>query len=221
MSVLGFINKLLFPTRCPFCNVVLGFVPKCTKCFNALASIKHKSGEPIEKAQRELKFIDTALTVYEYKPPVRDAILRFKFANRTDLAKDFAKELFMELKACKTLPKFDIIISVPSGKRELKNRGYDVPALLAKELSLFCNVRHAENAICKPIDTKPQMKLTKDMRKANLLGAFSVAEPSEVIGANILLVDDVITTGATMNECAKTLLIAGAKSCSCISVALA
>ncbi|MBP8856337.1 MAG: ComF family protein [Oscillospiraceae bacterium] len=199
----------------------MGFAPCCDACEAALPSVRREAGQALDKTRHTLGFVDVALAPFQYLPPVKGAILRFKFAGRVDLAAFFAQELFFTINTCKTLPVFDIIVAVPSGKRELRRRGYDVPALLASALAKRLGVPFIKGALIKPYDTTPQMQLRGDARRANLIGAFEAACPEQLAGKQVLLVDDVITTGATVNECAKTVRLANAKGCSAVCIAVA
>lgn len=105
-----------------------------------------------------------------------------------------------------------VLIPVPLDKRKLKNRGYNQAEELAKELSKVMEVPLISNNLVKTIKTFPQIKLSAKEREENLKNAFSTKNLGQIQGKKIFLVDDVYTTGATMEECAKTLKESGAKS---------
>lgn len=105
-----------------------------------------------------------------------------------------------------------LLIPVPLDKKKLKARGYNQSAELTKDLSRILQIPVAENILVKTKSTPPQMELSKEEREKNLEGVFVVKNPEPLSGKKIFLVDDVYTTGSTMNECAKILKEAGAKS---------
>ena len=110
-----------------------------------------------------------------------------------------------------------VLIPIPLDKNKLKNRGYNQAEELAKELSKILKVPVISDNLIKIKSTKPQMELSKEEREKNLQGAFAIKNPSTpdidgFLGKKVFLVDDVYTTGSTMEECAKILRQAGAKS---------
>lgn len=212
----------LFPIRCVYCGKIQSSGAEvCTHCEVLAKAVQRERGSVVDTGGRTLSFVDAALAPFLYIEPVKGAILRLKFRERPDIAQFFSKELISELRACKGLPLFDIIIPVPSGKLELRKRGYSVPLLLAKNMSKQSGIPFNNACLAKPKDTPRQMKLSGAARRANILGAFSVTNGDIIRGKHILLVDDVITTGATVNECAKMLMVSGALSCHSVCIAIA
>ena len=105
-----------------------------------------------------------------------------------------------------------VLIPVPLDKNKIKIRSYNQAEELAKELSKILQIPVLANNLVKTKSTKPQMELSKDEREKNLDNAFKIKNPAELAGKKIFLVDDVYTTGSTMEECAKILRSAGAKN---------
>ena len=106
---------------------------------------------------------------------------------------------------------FDIIISVPVHIWKLQERGYNQSELAAKEIAKFYLVPISINNLIKIKQTENQSKPNRKDRLSNLAGSFKVINDQEILGKKVLLIDDVITTGSTANECSKVLLLAGAK----------
>ena len=127
-------GDILFPRRCPFCDAVLGFSGPCAVCGPALACIRRPLRQPVPKQGHALEHLDAAYAPYFYEPPVRDAVLRLKFENRTDLARPLALLQAEALKAAGRLGDVDALVPVPSGRGERRSRGYDVPLMLARAL---------------------------------------------------------------------------------------
>jgi len=106
--------------------------------------------------------------------------------------------------------RFDLIACIPITKKQHKKRGYNQSWLLAAELGTLLGLPASQHLLLKPADIKPQHSLNAKERQANVLDAFCVQSDADVAGKTILLCDDIKTTGATLNEGAKTLLAAGA-----------
>jgi len=104
-----------------------------------------------------------------------------------------------------------VFVPIPMEKRKMKRRGYNQAEELAKELSIMLNIPLMKDNLVKTKKTLPQMKLSAKERAENLIGAFAVKNPKELENKKIFLVDDVYTTGATMEECAKLLKTSGVK----------
>jgi len=104
----------------------------------------------------------------------------------------------------------DLILPVPLHSTRERERGFNQSLLLARGLAERCGIPLKEGLLLRTTKTKSQAELDKKERLANVKGAFSCGDPAEVAGKNILLIDDVITTGSTMAECARTLIRAGA-----------
>ena len=104
------------------------------------------------------------------------------------------------------------LVSVPMTRKAKIARGYNQSHLIAKNLSSFLGIEYGSKALKKNRTTKDQKLLTKHERALNLLDAFSVAQPEKVMNRDILLCDDVLTTGNTLSECARVLKLAGART---------
>ena len=210
-----FCMELLFPARCPFCDAVLGFSGPCADCAQTLRTAARMPGTPVPAEGHETQWIDAVYAPYLYDSIVQSAILRMKFHGRPDLARPLAERMAETLRAAGPSLRAEILGPVPSGHKELRGRGYDVPLnlarLLGKELRL-----PVVQALCKTRETTRQATLSGEERRRNLNGVFAVREAapaalgaaaggSSAAGRHILLVDDVYTTGTTLNACAGAL----------------
>jgi ComF family protein len=115
---------------------------------------------------------------------------------------------------------YEIIVPVPASKKRLYERGYNQAAILAQTLSIIVNRPYESRALMKIRETRSQVNLTIPERRKNIYGAF-IANTNKVTGRDILIVDDVTTTGATLNACAEALKKAGAKKVVALTVARA
>lgn len=219
MNIISFISNLLMPERCLFCSEITGFLPKCNKCSEDLLYLTRECGSEIELSGKSTNNIKLMLAPFIYDGCVRDGIVSMKFQFHADKSKKFAFYMQQELKACKLEEKFDIIIAVPSTKKAIRKRGYDIAHLLARELSHLTSVSYAQNALIKKYNTKKQATLSAQKRQSNLIGAFDINNKIALAGKRVLLVDDIITTGSTLNECAKELLLAQVKEVVTICIA--
>ena len=212
-TLLGLLLDLLFPPRCPFCRGFLAFKETfCTLCKDDLPFLS--------KADLFTKgnYFSRALAPLAYEGMVRDALHRYKFEGKAMYAPFFAQilaeSIAENLENC-----YDIITYVPVSKKRKRKRGYDQAELLAKQLA---NILNKPLAVCleKSVHTKAQSGLEHlEARFANVRNAYHVIENADITEKRILLVDDVITTGATLSEAAKCLLKAGAEEVLCASLA--
>lgn len=152
----------------------------------------------------------------EYEDPLRQAILSLKYKQNIGLAETFSSFLILLLKQ-KSL-EFDLVVPIPLGSTRRKQRGFNQAELLARPLSLYFGIQLSGNAVRRIKETDSQVKLSAKERSLNMEGAF-FGNTAKLKGRSVLLVDDIITTGATMNHCAKAILESGARCVDGISVA--
>ena len=167
----------------------------------------------------EEKEYDEHLYLYGYEGLIRKLILKYKFKEKTYLYKIFIKNLKKNKKIYVFLKKYDIIIPVPISKKRKKQRGYNQSSLLAQEISKDFNMEYNEKCLIKLAHTKPQSSLSKEDRIKNVKNVYSVKNSEKIINRNILLIDDIYTTGNTVNECSRILKLAGAKHVDVITIA--
>lgn len=146
-------------------------------------------------------------SLYEYEGPVREMVYRFKYKGRKSYADAFAADaalLWGEwIKAAA-----DCIVPVPMNRQKLRERGYDQADVLARALSAETGIKYI-HALERTRKTVPMKTLTRSQRQNNLKNAFQVSD-FDVELKKVLLVDDIYTTGSTLDECARALLEKGA-----------
>ncbi len=155
-----------------------------------------------------LKYLDGALMCYKYDGALKDMLHKLKFANERKFLQPLAEESVF-LAGAYIGKKFDMILGIPTDAQRLKQRGFDIPEQVFKE-ALAQYGAWSNNILARIKPTAPQYGLTPAERRSNVSGCFKAA--NAVSDKNILLVDDILTTGATLEEAAKTLKQAGAKS---------
>ena len=171
---------------------------------------------------------DVIFSFFSYeKDLVRHMIWKLKYRGDAHVAELFAisiADTFMEELGERTLLddfKNLLLIPIPLSKNRLRERGYNQALIFAHALKKTAPSLGtiAKDVLVKARDTPPQTTLTKKERAVNLAGAFSIHKPQAVAGKNILLIDDVTTTGSTLKEARKVLKEAGARSVVCLAIA--
>ena len=214
MKLYHFLMELLFPPKCILCRKILksGEMDLCGDC---RADAPEYPGKKIN-----IRFLDSFAAVWYYEGNVRGSILRYKFYNARSYALSYGRILGMKL--LREYPEgFDVLTWVPVSRLRKLRRGYDQVELLARavgrelELSPIPTLQKIRN-------NRPQSRM-KDpaARKANVLGAYRMLDDVDVKGKRVLLLDDILTTGATAGECARVLLTAGASEVHCAALAAA
>lgn len=149
--------------------------------------------------------------VFAYGGAVATAIVRLKYACRSDLAARFGSVMGAAASERELAAAIDVVVPVPLHPRRLAERGFDQAALLAGPVARRLAVRHAPRALIRTRDTPRQASLDRSARTSNVTAAFECRAPARVNGRRVLLVDDVRTTGATLRACAEALREAGAR----------
>lgn len=164
------------------------------------------------------KHFVSGTSLYEYDS-VSDAIFRFKNSGRPEYADFFAKEMAQGLKKEILSYKADALIPIPLYEAKEKKRGFNQSLLLAKGISKYLSIPVENNVLKRVQKTKEQKKLTNEARQNNLVGAFHIVE-NDVKLKTVILVDDVYTTGSTMEEAARTLLAGGVERVYFVTLAI-
>lgn len=219
MKFLHKLFDLLFPPKCIFCHKLLWDGDGdgdsiCNKCETSLPYTTEANG--VTTAD----FITKCVSPLFYRDNVRSSIHRYKFHRCDFYCKPYAKLIEECLEKHPDIT-FDYITWVPLSRKRLRKRGYDQAKLLADCLARDLN-KPIWGMLRKIRNTKTQSTLKdKSQRRANIAGAYTLSHGTDVQGLTILLVDDVVTTGSTLSECAKVLLLGGAERVYCATVAKA
>ncbi len=204
---------LLFPPKCIFCGAVMAHMGDgvCSACTKNLPFIE--DGRILRKIGKH-----TCAVTFYYDGVVRDGIHAMKFHGRRARAERFAPFLARTV-AEKLGGEFDAVTYVPIHPLRRIRRGYDQTLLLAEATARLWNVELGKNL--RKIRNIPPQSLVKDpeKRRKNVQNAYAVPHPEQVRGRRLLLIDDVVTSGATLTVCADALLAAGAASVVCAALA--
>ena len=212
--LMDYFLHLVFPPKCMFCRELLRDEDAvyCDKCFGSLPEF--------EGTDPMVPGFDQAIATFHYREPIRYTILRYKFYGMKVYGPIFAKWMAVSVRDKLKAP-CDIVSWVPCSTLRRWKRGYDQAEILARSLAkeldlpvlpVLQKVRHnpAQSGIGDPA-----------RRKANVLNAYKVCDAQAIAGKSILLVDDVLTTGATLSECGKLLRLSRCSGLSCAVIAAA
>lgn len=242
MNPLSQLIDIIYPPRCHICGRFLSADEHracshhlCNDCLGALTPITHPictvcglpfstpegQDHPCENCLRKRPWYDCLRAAYFYSGPLMEAIQRFKYSSETQLASflgtllsSFAKELVPNQ------PTADFLtVPVPLHMRRLRQRGFNQSLLLAKVVATDLGTQLDYLSLVRIRHTRAQTGLRKEERRKNVKDAFSVTYPEIIKGKKILLVDDVSTTGYTLNECARSLKKSGAIVVICLTLA--
>ena len=211
------------PSFCRDCWSSIQFLkgPVCPSCgtpFRSSSALLYSPTHRCGECRRRKPTFNQAVSATRYEGVLKEAIHRFKYHQQANLAQAFA-DLILEQVNLEF--KIDYLIPVPLHARRLKERQYNQALLLSDALGKRIQFKVIPDGLERIRETTPQAGLPMGQRRRNVRGAFCVRQPSLIKNQRILLVDDVMTTGATANECAKTLKKAGAKSISVLTIARA
>lgn len=191
----------------------------CKKCEKKLNQMKIFSAPEHLKSAPEGYFFDEKIHAFMYEGIVRELILQYKFNHKPYIYRTFKTFFQNNEKLYLLFRNYDIIVPVPISKRRWKDRGYNQSTLLTKELAKIFDLEHEENVIIKTKNNLTQSTLGKEDRLLNAKNVYKIKDNTNIKNKNILLVDDIFTTGATCNECAKVLKEAGAKKVGIFTIA--
>lgn len=153
---------------------------------------------------------DFAKSAFAYLEPIAQLVNIYKFNGAQHLAEDFAELLEISFRKKHDATAADVVVPVPLHPRRLAFRGYNQSGLLANAFARRIGRLCDETSFARIRDTEHQSRSSGDERRENLKGAFRVVDPSRIRGRTVILVDDVMTTGSTIDECSAALLEGGA-----------
>ena len=211
IQILHRISRFLFPPKCVLCRKLLqeNETDLCREC--------RIHTPEFSKSYKKLPYLAGWTALWYYEGDVRRSILRFKFYNARSYANTYGRLLAMKLS--QEDMQFDLLTWAPISRLRKWRRGYDQVELIAKAVCTELNIVPTPT-LTKVRHNPPQSGLAgAAQRRANVLGVYRVLDPEQICGKRILLLDDIMTTGATAGECARILLTGGAKEVYCAAVA--
>lgn len=224
------ILDLIYPRYCLVCNSSLNHTDRralCSECTNKVTFINQDTSCPrcgldlgpyvqpdtlCQECHAHPPRFTKAIAVAGYDGVIREAIHKFKYAKERVLLDELSGLLIARWQGVtQLLPQIDMIMPAPLYRGKLKERGFNQSQLLAERLSQATGIRLEIDNLIKTRPTPDQAGLDSVNRKKNLIDAFEVTNPKVINGKNILLIDDVLTTGTTASEISRTLKKSGAK----------
>ena len=203
MKLLQRILDLLWPRNCEICGRPVDREARyiCADCLNRIPFVRPEDG---------MYEIDDAASAVRFECETREIINGYKFKNSIWLRDAFVDWIEAAARSRFDVAAIDAVIAIPTTLSHRINRGYNQSALLAESLAKRLDRCFLGRAVARTGHPKRQSSLSEEERAENVKGTFVVREPELVRGRTILLVDDIMTTGSTLSECAKTLKDAGA-----------
>ena len=214
MSIGKWLLRLIYPPKCVLCGKLLEKeeTDLCRSC---------RLDSPVYEGSRiKLPFVENWTAVWRYESHVRGSILRYKFYGKGFYAESYGRLLAMKIQQ-EFSEELDCLTWVPVSPWRRFKRGYDQVELLAAAVGAELGIKPVR-LLKKIRNNRVQSSIVGDaQRRANVLGAYRAENTQLLKDKRVLLLDDVITTGATLGECARVLLTAGAKEIYCAAVATA
>ena len=209
------IINLIYPQTCGICGKINNKTI-CSKCNIQLKQEKMGilTKEKLEENSLEMeKHFEELMYIFKYEGQIRELILDYKFNEKSYMYKTFVNFLLKNKKIFENIKKYDKIIPVPISKKRYKERGYNQSLLIAKEISMQISyetnnnikLELVNNCLIKTKNIIEQSKLNKEDRQHNIQGVYTLKNGSILTNKSILLIDDIYTTGSTVNECSRVL----------------
>jgi len=235
LSIFKEILDIIYPSKilCLFCRKEPGDdndYELCRSCMSLLPFLSEKicmkCGRPIlvmgpdgvcSECKSTYRYFDCVASVFEFSGIIQGALYRLKFDGEMEIAQAIGK--FMADKLQKTGWEIDVIIPVPLHPDRLSERGFNQSYLLSQEIGRRCNIDVYGEVLIRQRYTESQVPLSRLQRMRNVKDAFSIKESRVIKDRNVLLVDDIMTTGATLNECSSILKKHGARKVYCLAAA--
>ena len=223
MNLFDKILSFVYPCRCPCCGQLQGTAEPCDDCRNDLAN-QFVTGKVCKYCGLEKQYcqcsqyhylFEGVTAPYYNRDTAQRGVYMLKFHNAPYAAEFFGNKMAENFKYRFPKAKIDFICIVPSSKKNNLKNLYDKNELLAKVCAEKLGLKLIITALEKIKETEKQHKLSHDRRQANVKGAYKATERFD--GKTVLLIDDIKTTGYTLNECAKQLRLAGAEKVYCLT----
>ena len=197
------ILDLIYPQVCGIC----GKLNKKSLCNKCKTKLEKEFNFQIDNYEEDIskKFIEHNY-FFKYENTIRSQILALKFQEKPYVYKTITYFLKNMQKSFENLKKYDIIIVVPISRQRRKDRGYNQCELIARQISKILKIPIAQNVLYKIKNTVPQSSLNKQQREENAKGVYKMKNISILQNKKILIIDDIYTTGNTVNECANILM---------------
>ena len=196
------IINMLYPKICGFCKQICkdNICPRCNY------NLKHMEQKKIKKVEE--KYYDELAFIFKYEGLIRERLIEYKFYEGAYLYKFFSDYIINNKKYANFINNYDIIIPVPVHKKREKKRGYNQTELIANKLAEELKIGVETNILIKEKNTKPQSTMNKENRVINAKNVYKIKNEERIYQKKVLLLDDIFTTGSTVEECSRMLKLA-------------
>lgn len=197
------ILNLIYPQTCGICGKINenSLCKKCEIKLNKQAENRIiKEGTEIED-----KYFNELMYIFRYEGKIRKIIIDYKFNEKSYIYVTFVNFLLKNKKIFENIKNYDTIIPVPISKKRQKERGYNQSLLIARKIAEKTNLELMNNCLIKTKNIIEQSKLNKEDRLQNIYGVYELTNRQLIENKKILLIDDIYTTGSTVNECSRIL----------------
>lgn len=199
--------EILFPTTCGICDKI---------CKNSICDNCYKE---IEKYLYDKNSGKDNFFLLKYEGIIRKKMIEYKFEDKAYLYSMFCEIFVKNKNACEFIKEYDIIIPVPIHKKRKRIRGYNQSELIARKLAKEFKLEMYVDVLKKVIHTLPQSSLNKNERAKNIQNVYKIENIGKIVNKKVLILDDIYTTGATVNECRKILKFSGAARVGVMTIA--
>lgn len=216
----------LFPKHCPYCDrLIPADLVQCKECEKSLPRIEPPVCTDCGRGKKECtckgsNYYDGITAPFYYEGNVKKGLHRFKFRKGVSNAKAYALEMVKTINKTFSDVNFDLICQVPASKQSIKTRGYNQSDILAKEISKMTDIEYVNDLLEKVYSNNQQHFLSAVEKRGNVFAVYESNKSELIKNKTLLLVDDISTSGETINECAKMLWLHDAKKIYCVTVAL-
>lgn len=226
MKIIKKLSQIIFPNNCPICHKIIDNGQFCPQHWNKINFIckphcyichhpfeyKITENTICANCQEKTPYYKKLVASCIYNDFFAQLIIKFKFLDQTYLTSNLSNLLYPKL--LDFIAEIDFIIAVPLHKKRLKKRKYNQALLLAKNISKKSKIKLIPNLLLRIKEGKNQIGLNKKARIKNVANAFIINQKYQklIMGKNILIIDDVVTTGATIDNCSKILKESGANN---------
>ena len=227
------IISVIYPRHCPVCEEIVSPTGRmfCKDCIRKLSFVKTpvclKCGKEIFDAQKEYcedcakrkKSYEYGMALLNYDELTEKIMINIKYHNKREYIKALSKLLVSRYGSEILKLKVDVLLPIPVHKKRLRQRGYNQSELITKEVAKELNLSYSEDVLVRNKNTKAQKELSPEQRLANLSAAFACSEEAKRY-RKVLLVDDIYTTGSTIEACTRLLKEKGVREVYYVSLAI-
>lgn len=211
MKIHKLLTDVFYPRLCPFCGRAYPLLSYSCSCDTSDITVPQKENKKgVESDDHHLQYVFKAVSPLLYDGRAKEAVLKFKYGSRPGVGKQLAKMMSDCISEHLPVKDIDFVTWVPASRRDLKDKAYHQTRFLAVEVARLLK-KNSLDSLQKMYQTDKQHSLNKFRRAANVLGAYEVIDKALVKDKTVLLIDDILTTGFTADECAKMLRVRGCK----------